>query len=139
MAFIDLRGSVSGAVRVRYHREYAEVEAAFLDGYEPDRNPVDRSFEREAAELTVTGSSPDGWISITSRALASWTVVVGPGAQRELFQDRFVTEALTAADGTINAYRSGRARLLDQYYDLGAGLPAWRRAAPTDNAIRESR
>jgi hypothetical protein len=132
-------GRVAALVRVRYRREYSEVEAAFSGGYEPDRDPVDRSFEQEAAELIVAVTSPDGWIGVTSRALESWTVVVRPGAQHALTQGRFVTEALTAAAGTVDAYRSGRARLLDKYYALGAGLPAWRRAATIDNATRESR
>ncbi|WIM98604.1 hypothetical protein ACTOB_002208 [Actinoplanes oblitus] len=121
-------GRLATLAWVRYHREYTEVEAAYLGGHEPDRDPADRRFEQEADELTVTGAAPDGWISIDSRALASWTVTVRSGAQRQLSQQQFIGAALAAATATISAYRSARARLLDQYYDLSAGLPAWRRA-----------
>jgi hypothetical protein len=121
-------GRLATLVWVRYHRDYTEIEAAYLGGYEPDRDPSDRRFEQDADELTVTGGSPDGWISITSRALASWAVTVRSGAQRRLSQQQFIGEALAAATTTVSAYRLARNRLLDQYYDLSAGLPAWRRA-----------
>ncbi|MFI1996291.1 hypothetical protein [Actinoplanes sp. NPDC020271] len=121
-------GRLATLAWVRYHREYTEIETAYLGGYEPDRDPSDRRFEQDADELIVTGTSPDGWVSITSRALASWTVTVRSGAQRQLSQQHFIGEALAAAAATVSAYRSSRARLLDQYYDLSAGLPGWRRA-----------
>lgn len=120
-------GRVADLAWVRYHREYAEVEAAFTDGYQPDRDPVDRRFEQQAAELTVTGSSPSGWVTIASRALASWTVEVRAGAQRELAEDRFVAEVLAAAAATLGAYRAARSRLLHEYYDLAGALPRERR------------
>jgi hypothetical protein len=67
-------------------------------------------------------------VTTTSRALVSWTVRLEPGIQRELSQDQCVSEVLTSATNTINAYRAARTQLLDQYYDLSAGLPPWRRS-----------
>jgi hypothetical protein len=122
-------GRLATLAWVRYHREYTEIETAYLDGYEPDRNVPDRSFERDAEKLTVTGTSPCGLVSITSRALATWMVTIKNGAQRQVTSDQFVGEALAAATATISAYRSSRAELLDRYYDLSAGLPPWRRVA----------
>ncbi|WP_203743867.1 hypothetical protein [Actinoplanes cyaneus] len=124
---------------VRYHREYAEIEAAYLDGYEADRDASDRAFEQEAQELTVTGVSPGGWVSITSRALATWTVTIRSGAQRELTQQRFIGEALAASAAAISVYRSSRAQLLDRYYDLSAGLPPWRRGVTAGDRRWERR
>ncbi|MDR6325921.1 hypothetical protein [Actinoplanes couchii] len=113
---------------IRYHREYAEVEEAFLGPPGADPTPEDRRFGQEAADLTVTATSPGGWVTVTSRALATWTVRLEPGIQRELSVDRFAAEAIAAATGAIGAYRAGRMRLLDRYYDLSNGLPPWRRA-----------
>ncbi|MEU8662593.1 hypothetical protein [Actinoplanes philippinensis] len=122
---------------VRYHREYVEVENSFLGFPEPDPDPEDRRFEQEAEELTVSASSPGGWVTMTSRALAFWTVDLAAGTQRSLAQDRFVTEVLAAGSATITAYRSARMRLLDRYYDLADGLPPWRRSGPAGRPTGE--
>jgi hypothetical protein len=121
-------GQLATLAWIRYHRNYMEVEEAFLNHSVQEQDPEDLQFEREAEQLTVTGSSPGGWVTTTSRALISWTVRLEPGTQRELSQDQFVSEALAAAGETVGAYRAARARLLDQYYDLSAGLPPWRRS-----------
>ncbi len=87
----------------------------------------------------MTGVSPGSWVRITSRALATWVVTVKDSAQRQLTQDQFIGEALAAATATISAYRSSRARLLDRYYDLSAGLPPWRRGDSADDRPWERR
>ncbi|BCY08927.1 hypothetical protein [Actinoplanes sp. L3-i22] len=132
-------GRLATLAWARYHREYTEIEAAYLDGYEPDRDASDQGFEQEARELTVTGVSPGGWVGITSRALATWTVTIRGGAQRQLAQERFISEAMAAATATIGAYRSSRAQLLDRYYDLSASLPPWRRGVTAGNRRWERR
>jgi hypothetical protein len=121
-------GQLATLTWVRYHRDYMEVEEAFLGHSVQEQEPEDLRFEREAEQLTVSASSPSGWVTTTSRALVSWTVRLEPGIQRELSQDQFVAEVLASAADTIGAYRAARAQLLDQYYDLSAGLPPWRRS-----------
>ena len=113
-------GQLATVTWTRYHREYVEAEKAFLDWSVQERDPHDRQFEEQAAQLTVAGSSPDGWVTMRSRALIRWDVHLLQDVQRQLPEQRFIGEVLGAATDTIRAYRAGRARLLDQFYDWPA-------------------
>jgi hypothetical protein len=109
----------------RYRREYLEVENAFLDWSVQEVDPHDELFEELAEKLAVHGSSPAGWVTVHSRALVRWDFHLVPGVLQRLTEQRFVGEAVGAAANTIRAYRARRARLLDEFYDLAAGLPPW--------------
>jgi hypothetical protein len=120
-------GQLATLTWTRYHREYIEVENAFLDWSAQEQDAHDRLFEEQAEQLTVVGSSPGGWVTVRSRALARWDVHLVPGVQQQLTEQQFVDEVVGAAGHTVRAYRAARARLLDQFYDLAGGLPPWRR------------
>jgi hypothetical protein len=121
-------GRLATLTWTRYHREYVAVEDEFLDWPVRDRDAHDRLFEERAEQLTVDGVSPNGLVTVHTRALMRWDFQLAPGVSRRLDEQRFVAEVLGAAADTVRAYRARRARLFHEFYDLTAGLPPWVRA-----------
>jgi hypothetical protein len=120
-------GQLATLTWTRYHREYLEVENAFLEWSVQEKDAHDRQFEERAEQLLVEVSAPGGSVAARSRALVRWDFTLAPDVQRRLTEQQFVGEVLAVARGTVRAYRAARARLLDEFYDLAGGLPPWRR------------
>jgi hypothetical protein len=132
-------GQLATLAWTRYHREYLEVESAFLDHAVQEQDARDRLFEERAKQLTVERTSPARWVTVRSRALARWDFHLDSGVLQRLSERHFINEVLGATADTIRAYRAGRARLLDEFYSLADGLPPWRReraAAPPGRTQR---
>jgi len=113
--------AVASLVWARYRREYTEIVAAFRD--DPDAagedEPRDRVFQERLEQMTVTGASESGRISLRSRALVRWEVTIADGTVRSLSQQEFLAELSTALAAVFDDYRAQLIILTDEIYDIG--------------------
>jgi hypothetical protein len=104
----------------RYRRQYLEVVAAWADDDdEPEPTEQDREFRRRLEELTVTGVSAHGWVTVRSRALVSWQVEIAGEPVGSLTEQQFLAELDSAVTALLADHRAKLTLLKDAVYDIG--------------------
>jgi hypothetical protein len=120
--------ALATALWVRYRRRYLEIVTSWADRDEqPEPTDEDRDFQRQLADLRVTGVSARGRVIVRSRALVSWHVEIAGEPVGSLTESEFLAELDSAVAALLADHRAKVTLLTDAVYDIG--LPRSMRAA----------
>ncbi len=104
----------------RYRRRYREIVESWVDqDDEPEPTEEDREFGRRLEELSVTGMSARGLVTIRSRALVSWQVEIAGEPVGSLTEQEFLVELDSAVAALLADHRAKLILLTDAVYDIG--------------------
>lgn len=92
----------------------------------------DREFRRSLAGIRTAARSPDGRITVASRALARWAVRIADGTVRTVPEDAFTTGLLTAFREVLTRHQAAVRKLKDEHYGAGIDDTTRRRPGPPE-------
>ncbi|MCM4083080.1 hypothetical protein [Paractinoplanes hotanensis] len=120
--------ALATALWVRYRRRYLEIVSSWTyRDEEPEPTDEDRDFQRQLADLQVTGVSARGRVIVRSRALVSWHVEIAGEPVGSLTESEFLAELGSAVAALLADHRAKVTLLTDAVYDIG--LPRAMRTA----------
>jgi hypothetical protein len=112
---------------VRHRRECVEV-VALMHGKPADPRDAraeDEVFRHGLEQLTLTGASADGIVSVRSRGLVRWQFQLHGDIPAAVPERAFTAAVRSAVDAVLADHRSQVVLLRDEVY--GLGIPAWMR------------
>ncbi|GAA1618949.1 hypothetical protein [Actinoplanes couchii] len=89
------------AERTRFYQRALEDEGDWSGDGTP-QNDADHDFYEGREQLTATGTSPDGRITIAVQGMRTWNVSIAAGTLRSLDENAFGTAVGAAAARMIN-------------------------------------
>lgn len=100
-------------------RAYGLSEAEFPDSDNFADDLQSRRYQRALSQLELSGTSSGRSVQIHTQAMNQWSVRVGPGAIRELGEEKFLDEINSAIDALLSDREMKTILLKAEYFSLG--------------------